>query len=88
MIYIYIIWVHVQAVWTSCNGELALLKWLSNQVIRSYNMSVSESKYKVKILKMGFSQNNEAIGRIIGDSDRCQNSIMETLIDVKIRPDS
>ena len=32
---------------------------------------------------MGFPQNNDFGGRIIGDSDRCQNSILDHLRDVK-----
>ena len=34
---------------------------------------------------MGFTQNNDVRGGIIGDSEICHNSILETLIDVKIR---
>ena len=33
---------------------------------------------------MGFYQNNNVRGRIIGESDRCQNSILETLRDGKV----
>ena len=38
---------------------------------------------KVDIRKMEFHQNNDVRGRIVGYSYRCQNLILETLIDVK-----
>ena len=54
-------------------------KLASNYVIILYNRSVLESKYK------SWKYNNDVRGRIIGDSERCQNSIMETMSNVKIR---
>ena len=39
---------------------------------------------RVEDRKMGYPQNNDVRGRILRESDRCQNSIMETLRDVKI----
>ena len=53
-----------------------------------FGESLLESKYRRKVRKMGFPRDNVSQGRIIGDSYRYHNFILENLRYVNIRLNS